>query len=442
MCAREFFRSARLGIGHDSIVMIDDDSTADAPRERLFASRYAKLSFSVVLAGSAGWLLFSSGAEVSADGDVLASVATASTAVDLATAEPPDVAEAVSRASEGPIATTWTDAAIGAAIHKRFQWDTALDADAIEIKVDEGTVALFGNVASALDKQRAIGGAWVAGVRDVDADGLDVVVPRRAPKRSAAHIERSIARALAVDPTVDGAAIEVRVREGRVVLRGTVRSLASARAAELVARHTPGVSFVEDELAVAAWGDDATIAADVAAALRETPRTAALAVEVGCDHGAVVLEGAVETFAQRMAAERVAVAIHGVQSIDNRLSVVAGDVAFYYDPHAEGFRPIAEPRVVFSAAEANDDERIASAIRAELALSRWVDGARIDVSVDAGAATLTGVVDTLDAHAAALANAHEGGAITVVDRLVVVHDPNLRGSAENRAGEAVFGRDD
>lgn len=439
--AREIFRPSPIDIGQNEDVAIDEDCDVGARRPGLFAGRYAKLSFSAVVAGSTGWMLFGSAAQSSNGVDV--SNASAQTVTDTETAEPPDVAEALSRGAEPTVPSRWSDATIGAAIHKRLQWDTSLDTARIEVTVDDATVALSGSVATPIERERAIAAVWVAGVQDVDAEGLDVVAPRRAPKLSAARIERSIVTALAVDPTIAGATIDVRVHHGQAVLRGTVDNLASARAAVLVARHAPGISVVVDEITVAAWSDDEEIAADVAAALRETPETAALGVEVRCDRGAVVLEGAVEVFAQRVAAEHVAAEIHGVQTIDNRLGVVAGEVAFYYDPHDYGFRPAAEIHVPFSDDAATKDERIESAIEAELALSRWVDAARIEVSVKGGTATLTGEVDTITARSAAIRNAHEGGASTVVDRLVVTGDAKRPASSStSRAGEAIFGRDD
>jgi osmotically-inducible protein OsmY len=255
---------------------------------------------------------------------------------------------------------------------------------------------------------------------------------------SATQIEHEIESALAVDPVVADAAIDVDVRSGRVLLRGTVDTLAAARAAAFVAAHAPGVAYVDDELVVSVSGDDAEIAADAAAALRETPETAALGLEIRCDRGVVVLDGRVETFAERIAAEQVVAAIAGVQAIMNEVRVTAGEVAFAYDPHPHGFLPAAErfPR----AGEGDRDEGIASAIEAELGFSRHLVHAKIEVSVNRGVATLTGVVDTFEVSRAAIENAYEGGATTVVDRLVVTGE--RAGSPEStRPGDVVFGRE-
>jgi osmotically-inducible protein OsmY len=357
--------------------------------------------------------------------------------------EPQGTAEDPESVPNGPRSASdaAADPELGALVRKRLQWDTAVGQTQVQVQVDDARVALVGTVGSARQRQRAIEAAWIAGVRDVDATALIVAGARRGAVRlpAPATIERAIMAALAVDPSVKGADLRVTVRGGVAMLRGKVDNLAAARAAELVAEHTFGIAAVANEIAVSPWGDDDAIAADVAAALRANPETAAFGVDARSDDGTVTLEGEVAGFGQRTAAEDVAARIHGVQGIDNRLRVRAGEVAFYYDPHPS-LRPVPEPGPAAEGGAVRDED-IAGAIRAELQWSRFLGGAQIDVSVRRGTATLTGDVATTAIHDVVLWNAYQGGAKAVVDRLFVAEQPLAGTAPQTDPGDVVFGRD-
>lgn len=68
---------------------------------------------------------------------------------------------------------------------------------------------------------------------------------------------------------------------------------------------------------------DAALAARVRAALKATPETTRLNVDIACRDGRLVLAGTVESAAGREAAARVAAAQPGVVALENRLGVIA-----------------------------------------------------------------------------------------------------------------------
>lgn len=69
---------------------------------------------------------------------------------------------------------------------------------------------------------------------------------------------------------------------------------------------------------------DRTLAAAVKSALAAAPDINAHRIDVAAKNGAVTLFGTAETKAQREGAGKVAAAVAGVKSVENRLAVVAG----------------------------------------------------------------------------------------------------------------------
>ena len=65
-------------------------------------------------------------------------------------------------------------------------------------------------------------------------------------------LRRQIENALKRAPELDANQVEVAVTDDKVILRGSVRSWAERREAELAAWCAPGVGAVQDQLSVAA----------------------------------------------------------------------------------------------------------------------------------------------------------------------------------------------
>jgi osmotically-inducible protein OsmY len=178
---------------------------------------------------------------------------------------------------------------------------------------------------------------------------------------------------------------------GNVTLRGTVGSLVQQAQAMSTARAVGGVRSVVDELQVRLLDSggkaDADTEAVVLDALLGDDDIATEGLEVQSHGGAVTLHGSVGLASERDTAERIALAVPGVQSVENHLGVrrvvMADDVA----------------------------RRVTSAI---------LGGDRISVEVHDNDVTLTGTISS-PAHrdAAVTAAAGAPGVATVRDKLVM-----------------------
>jgi len=117
--------------------------------------------------------------------------------------------------------------------------------------------------------------------------------------------------------------------------RGTVGSIVQQAEAVRTAERVSGTRHVDDELEVRIMGIDGRTDADTEAAVLDAldsdDEIHARDVDVEVKDGAVTLSGLVEVASQRERAERIALAVPGVASVDNRLrvwlTVSADDVA-------------------------------------------------------------------------------------------------------------------
>jgi osmotically-inducible protein OsmY len=150
-------------------------------------------------------------------------------------------------------------------------------------------------------------------------------------------LQRAVMDALANNPLVhaDEIAVQVLDADGDIVLRGTVGSLVQRGEAVRVAAEVPGVRHVEDGLGVHVMGVDGRADADTEAAVLDAliadDEVHARDIDVDVDDGAVTLRGLVEVASQRERAQRIAMAVPGVASVENHLrvwlTVSADDVA-------------------------------------------------------------------------------------------------------------------
>jgi len=150
-------------------------------------------------------------------------------------------------------------------------------------------------------------------------------------------LHRAVMEALASNPRVhaDEIVVEVLDDSGDIVLRGTVGGLVQQAEAVRTATHVPGVRHVEDGLEVRLMGIDGRADADTEAAVLDAlgadHEVHARDIDVDVRDGAVTLSGLVEVVSQRDRAERIALGVPGVASVNNKLrvwlTVSADDVA-------------------------------------------------------------------------------------------------------------------
>ena len=150
-------------------------------------------------------------------------------------------------------------------------------------------------------------------------------------------LHRAVMEALADNPRVhaDEIVVEILDDRGDIALRGTVGSLVQQVEAMRTAGDVAGVRHVEDGLDVRLMGIDGRADADTEAAVLDALGADgdihARDVDVDVKDGAVTLAGLVELASQRDRAERIALSVPGVESVENKLriwlTVSADDVA-------------------------------------------------------------------------------------------------------------------
>jgi osmotically-inducible protein OsmY/sporulation protein YlmC with PRC-barrel domain len=137
--------------------------------------------------------------------------------------------------------------------------------------------------------------------------------------RTDEEIEAEVLRRFAADARfagIDRYTLNVSVDGGVVRLKGRARSVELKRAAEELARTTPGVLAVDNEVIA-----DDELAAEVERALRADPRLHFEELEVLVLLGQVKLRGRVPTPDERRHAGELARHVAGVESVVNQLGV-------------------------------------------------------------------------------------------------------------------------
>lgn len=146
-----------------------------------------------------------------------------------------------------PQAFVRSDTEVAHAAVSALKWDVEVPDDRIKVLVDDGWISLDGAVDWQFQRTSAENAVrHLAGVKGV----INRIMVQQ-PKVSAYEVNQRIEDALKRSAALDADKITIEARDGRVVLRGTVRSWAEREDAERAAWAAPGVTEVDDELAVA-----------------------------------------------------------------------------------------------------------------------------------------------------------------------------------------------
>ncbi|HVT37981.1 MAG TPA: BON domain-containing protein [Gemmatimonadaceae bacterium] len=144
-----------------------------------------------------------------------------------------------------PNTTQRTDREIAQAALGAMAWSTAVQKDRVTLKVEQGWVTLDGTLEWYYQRQAA---------EDVVRGMLGVMgvtnLIRVMPKASKVEVKSKIENALKRSAEIDSQRINVEAINGKVTLKGSVRSWAERRDAELAAWAAPGVADVDDLLTV------------------------------------------------------------------------------------------------------------------------------------------------------------------------------------------------
>lgn len=138
-----------------------------------------------------------------------------------------------------------TDSDIALAAVNALKWNTLIPTDKVSVTVSQGWVTLKGDLDWQYQKEAA-----ARAVRDlIGVLGVsnNIVVHQ---KVRVPDVEAKIMAALKRSAEVDARRIHVGATDGKVVLTGNVRSWTERQEAERAAWAAPGVTYVEDRIAV------------------------------------------------------------------------------------------------------------------------------------------------------------------------------------------------
>lgn len=215
--------------------------------------------------------------------------------------------------------------------------------------------------------------------------------------KSDTQLQKDVVDELRWDPSVSEKEIAVAVKDGVVTLGGYVHSFAQKRAAEHAVSRVAGVKAVAEDIQVklptSLLRSDTEIAHAAINALKWDVEVPDDLIKTKVENGWITLEGAVEFFFQKIAAERCVRFLNGVKGVTNLVSV--------------------KPSVATT--------KVSQNIEAALKRRAEVDAARITVATSDGKVTLRGSVHSwLELKEAENAAWATPGVWSVDDRLAVV----------------------
>ena len=274
------------------------------------------------------------------------------------------------------------DSDITLAVQSELIFQDAVPSQKIDVTTSEGIVTLSGSVDNYYSKLEAAAAAEeVKGVRAV-INNITVTPLSRLDFQ----IHADIISALAIDPVTESYQVDVNVDKGVVTLKGKVDSYTEKMVAEEVAQDVKGVVDVKNLLTYDIIGDrsNSDIREDIKYRLKSDATIDAGLITVKVNDGKVTLEGSVASAAEKSRATTDSWIVPGVTSVDNKL-----DVNWWVDSDTTDWT-----------AGWTDVNR-QQAIKRALLMNPRVKSFNVFTTVHNGVATLTGMVDNLEAKRAA-----------------------------------------
>lgn len=215
------------------------------------------------------------------------------------------------------------------------------------------------------------------------------------PTLSDGQIADAVRRELSYDPSVISDNVDVDVKSGIVELTGAVDTLLARSRAEYIASVVKGVRAIDNRLGVDVPSkDDSTIREAVLAALALDPTTERSDLTVDVADQVVTLKGSVQSYPEKMWAERTAGMIAGVKRVSNDIDV----------DYRNNRR----------------DAEILEDVRARLRWDSVINDGLIRADVRDGHVSLSGIVGTLAEKNRAISNAWVAGVKGVEGRQLEV----------------------
>lgn len=211
------------------------------------------------------------------------------------------------------------DARLRKAVQEELEFEPSLDAANIGVMAEDDVVTLSGHVPSYPQKLTAERAAWR--VKGVKAVVEDIEVRYTGAPMSDEEIAKRAVSLLKWDTSVPDS-VHVTLHKGWVTLGGQVQWQFQRDTAARVIRNLDGVTGVRNEITLAPTPRTSEVKMRIEQALRRNADTEARRIIVDIPDGhTVTLDGRVETYAERMAAERAAWSVAGVTAVLDRISI-------------------------------------------------------------------------------------------------------------------------
>jgi len=144
-------------------------------------------------------------------------------------------------------------------------------------------------------------------------------------KKSDTQLKTDVLAEFEYEPSVNAADIGVLVKDGAVTLNGYATSYGEKWDAVRVAKRVAGVKAIADDIEVKLPGSERRTDGDIAAAAAQQINWSTTiptgTVEVTVREGWITLEGEVEWWYQRNAAENVVLHLAGVKGVSNLITI-------------------------------------------------------------------------------------------------------------------------
>ena len=230
-----------------------------------------------------------------------------------------------------PLRASDVDDKIESSFQKTYVYKMYLKDDSIKTEVKDGVVTLTGTVSE--ESHKALAQDTVASLPGVTSVDNKLATNAEAAAESADKwISRKVTLTLLFHRHVNAGKTVVEVKDGNVTLKGEALNIAQKELTTEYAKDIEGVKEVKNEMTVAATPepatrtnvekvDDASITAQVKAALYNHRSTSSVKTKVDTRNGEVTLTGIAKNASEKSLVSKLVNDIQGVTSVNNQMTV-------------------------------------------------------------------------------------------------------------------------
>lgn len=201
-----------------------------------------------------------------------------------------------------------------------LDFEPSIDAAHVGVAVDDGVVTLTGHVSTY--GQKASIERVVRRVRGVKAIAQEIEVrPIGAHRTADDEIAKRALNVITWNAVIPDGLVQVKVEKGWVTLSGKVDWRYQRNAVEDAVRDLHGVIGVSNQIEIMSRVSSSDVKTRIEAALKRNAEVEAKRINVAVDDGTVTLDGHVQAWAERTAAENAAWSVAGVKRVEDRISV-------------------------------------------------------------------------------------------------------------------------